>query len=120
MPLLNTRRSTDDLMGTFIADLVLQILSFVAQSERESIRTRQSEGIAAARIRGVRFGRPTKPIPADFAELVEQWEGGLLTLDEILRHCDMSTATFYRRLKECRAINASLGICHTLPLCYLL
>ena len=72
MPLLDTRNGKD-LMGTFIADLVLQILSFVAQSERENIRKRQAQGIAAAKKRGVRFGRPEKPIPEGFAETVKLW-----------------------------------------------
>lgn len=70
MPLLDTRNGKD-LMGTFIADLVLQILSFVAQSERENIRKRQAQGIAAAKKRGVRFGRPEKPMPEGFAETVK-------------------------------------------------
>ena len=72
MPLLDTRQCKD-LMGTFIADLVLQILSFVAQSERESIRTRQAQGIAAAKARGVRFGRPPLPLPANFEEVCCDW-----------------------------------------------
>ena len=70
MPLLDTRNGKD-LMGTFIADLVLQILSFVAQSERENIKKRQAEGIAAARARGVHLGRPEKPAPEDFPAIVE-------------------------------------------------
>ena len=73
MPLLDTR-SGKDLMGTFIADLVLQILSFVAQSERENIHKRQQQGIAAAKARGVRFGRPAVETPEDFGALVEAWE----------------------------------------------
>ena len=73
MPLLDTRQGKD-LMGTFIADLVLQILSFVAQSEREKIRERQRQGIAAAKARGVRFGRPEKELPKNFPKLVELWE----------------------------------------------
>lgn len=101
MPLLDTRNGRD-LMGTFIADLVLQILSFVAQSERESIRTRQAQGIAAARLRGVRFGRPALPQPEDFPALVEAWERKLLPLPELLRRSGMSQATFYRRLREYR------------------
>ena len=72
MPLLDTRLHKD-LMGTFISDLVLQILSFVAQSERDSIKKRQAQGIAAARMRGVRFGRPPKEPPDNFGELVMQW-----------------------------------------------
>lgn len=103
MPLLDTRQGKD-LMGTFIADLVLQILSFVAQSERESIRKRQAEGIAAARARGVRFGRPETPVPDDFPLLVRRWELGALRLTELLRLCGgISESTFYRRLRELRA-----------------
>lgn len=73
MPLLDTRNGKD-LMGTFIADLVLQILSFVAQSERENIKKRQAEGIAAAKAKGVRFGRPEIPVPDNFGRIVRQWE----------------------------------------------
>lgn len=101
MPLLDTRNGKD-LMGTFIADLVLQILSFVAQSERESIRTRQAQGIAAARLRGVRFGRPALPPPENFPGLVEAWEEKRIPLPELLRRSGMSQATFYRRLQEYR------------------
>lgn len=101
MPLLDTRQGKD-LMGTFIADLVLQILSFVAQSERENIRKRQEQGIASAKARGVRFGRPQKALPEDFAEVVLAWEEKKMTLYEVLRHCNMSQATFFRRLQEYR------------------
>ena len=73
MPLLDTRQGKD-LMGTFIADLVLQILSFVAQSERENIKKRQEEGIAAAKAKGVRFGRPEKNVPENFTTLIKLWE----------------------------------------------
>ncbi len=103
MPLLDTRNGKD-LMGTFIADLVLQILSFVAQNERESIRKRQAEGIAAAKARGIKFGRPEKKTPQKFAALVEQWEQKRLPFSEVLRQCNMSEATFYRRLREYRAM----------------
>lgn len=103
MPLLDTRNGKD-LMGTFIADLVLQILSFVAQNERESIRKRQAEGIAAAKARGIKFGRPEKKTPQKFAALVEQWEQKRLPFSEVLRQCNMSGATFYRRLREYRAM----------------
>lgn len=99
MPLLDTRKGKD-LMGTFIADLVLQILSFVAQSERENIKKRQAEGIAAAKANGVQFGRPEKELPDNFAELVQEWEQKELLLEELLERCDISQATFYRRLKN--------------------
>ena len=104
MPLLDTRNGKD-LMGTFIADIVLQILSFVAQSERESIRKRQAQGIAAAKARGVKFGRPEKPIPKDFPRFVHLWEKKEVPLSEILEKCNMSEATFYRRLREYRLLS---------------
>lgn len=104
MPLLDTRRDKD-LMGTFIADLVLQIISFVAQSERESIRKRQEEGIALAKANGVKFGRPSKKLPEDFMQLVEQWEKQKISLQELLTICDISESTFYRRLKAYRLTN---------------
>ena len=98
MPLLDTRNGKD-LMGTFIADLVLQILSFVAQSERENIRRRQAEGIAAAKKRGVRFGRPRAEAPEDFAAIVQEWKKGCITMDEALQKSQISKSTFYRRVK---------------------
>lgn len=103
MPLLDTRNGKD-LMGTFIADLVLQILSFVAQSERENIKKRQAEGIAAAKAKGVRFGRPEKDIPDDFEKIVKEWEQKRLPFTEVLKLCNMSEATFYRRLREYRLL----------------
>lgn len=101
MPLLDTR-SENDLMGTFIADLVLQILSFVAQNEREGIRKRQAEGIATAKINGVRFGRPVNALPDDFAAIVSTWENKEISIDEAIASCRMSKSTFYRRLREHR------------------
>ena len=106
MPLLDTRNGKD-LMGTFIADLVLQILSFVAQNERENIKKRQAEGIVAAKAKGVRFGRPEKEIPDDFAKLIRQWEKKQLPFTDMLEQCGMSEATFYRRLREFRLLNSS-------------
>lgn len=103
MPLLDTR-SGKDLMGTFIADLTLQILSFVAQSERENIRKRQAEGIAAAKEKGVRFGRPGKDVPEDFGEIVTAWEQKRVPIGEVLQQCNMSPATFYRKLREYRRV----------------
>lgn len=99
MPLLDTRNGKD-LMGTFIADLVLQILSFVAQNERENIKRRQFEGIAAAKKRGIKFGRPKKEIPLDFKDVIERFEGGDITINEAIYSCNMSRATFFRRKKE--------------------
>ena len=101
MPLLDTRQGKD-LMGTFIADLVLQILSFVAQSERENIKKRQEQGIAAAKAKGVRFGRPEIPLPDNFGKLVKDWEKKRISLEEVLKLCNMSEATFYRKLREYR------------------
>jgi DNA invertase Pin-like site-specific DNA recombinase len=89
-------------MGTFIADLVLQILSFVAQSERENIRKRQAEGIVEARARGMCFGRPVKKLPENFASLVKVWERGKLPIAELLSQTELKEATFYRRLRELR------------------
>ena len=99
MPLLDTRRGKD-LMGTFLSDIVLQVLSFVAENERANIRQRQAEGIAAAKARGVKFGRPKKQLPVDFDKIVSEWKGKKLSPAEVLQRCGMSEATFYRRLRE--------------------
>lgn len=99
MPLLDTRNGKD-LMGTFIADLVLQILSFVAQNERENIRRRQAEGIAAAKARGVPFGRPAVPIPENFDQIVGQWRRHEIDFDSALQLTGLCPATFYRKLKD--------------------
>lgn len=99
MPLLDTR-SGKDLMGTFIADLVLQILSFVAQNERENIRQRQAEGIAAAKARGVPLGRPALPLPENFEEVVSSWRNKEIDFASALQQTAMRPATFYRRLKD--------------------
>ena len=99
MPLLDTRNGKD-LMGTFIADLVLQILSFVAQNERENIKKRQAQGIAAAKEKGVKFGRPEKRVPDNFSEIIEAWNTGKISIAEALKICDMSESTFYRRRRD--------------------
>jgi DNA invertase Pin-like site-specific DNA recombinase len=104
MPLLDTRLNKD-LMGTFIADLVLQILSFVAQNERDVIHQRQAEGIASAKVRGVRFGRPIKPVPNNFVELVNQWRNKELSRKDFLKKCKISQTTFYRRLAQHRVVH---------------
>ena len=101
MPLLDTRQGKD-LMGTFIADLVLQILSFVAQNERENIKKRQAEGIAAAKAKGVKFGRPESKVPGDFGKIIRQWEHKQIPIAEVVKRCNMSEATFYRKLREYR------------------
>lgn len=93
MPLLDTRQGKD-LMGTFIADLVLQILSFTAQNERENIRKRQAEGIAAAKLRGVRFGRPPKPLPDNFYSVYQHWKSGKITGTKAAIECSMPLSTF--------------------------
>ena len=94
MPLLDTRQGKD-LMGTFIADLVLQILSFVAQSERENIRRRQAQGIAAAMARGVKFGRPALPLPENFYEIHRAWRAKEIPLKQAAAACGMPVGTFY-------------------------
>lgn len=99
MPLLNTQQSRD-LLGTFVADLVLQVLSFVAHNERDNLRKRQSEGIAAAKARGVHMGRPRKSVPSNFSDIVRQWKEKQITLQQVLDSCDMSESTFYKKLRE--------------------
>jgi DNA invertase Pin-like site-specific DNA recombinase len=103
MPLINTHLNKD-LLGTFIADLVLGLLSFVAQTEHDNMRQRQAEGILAAKARGVRFGRPLKPMPANFDRLVELWEQKQLNIKVILKRCNISESTFYRRRVKCHVI----------------
>lgn len=103
MELLDTRNGKD-LMGTFIADLVLQILSFAAESERTNIRKRQEQGIVAAKARGVRFGRPEVEVPQEFPKIVVEWENKNISFDEALEKSGLSQATFYRRLREYRGM----------------
>ena len=93
MPLLDTRRGKD-LMGVFLSDVVLQILSFVAENERDNIRRRQAEGIAAARLRGVRFGRPPLPLPDNFHEMHRAWRGKKISRRQAAQACDMPQGTF--------------------------
>ncbi len=96
MPLLDTRRGKD-LMGTFLSDIVLQVLSFVAENERINIRQRQAEGIAAAKARGVKFGRPPKPLPAGFHDAYQRWKRGEITGTAAAKECGMPLATFRYR-----------------------
>ena len=95
MPLLDTRVGKD-LTGKFVADLVLQILSYVAQTEREAIRQRQAEGIAAAKARGVKFGRPRIPLPSDFHVVSELYRRQMITSRESARMLSVSQDTFLR------------------------
>ena len=96
MPLLDTRRGKD-LMGTFLSDIVLQVLSFVAENERTNIRQRQAEGIAAAKARGVRFGRPPKPLPENYHSAYQRWKAGAITGTAAARECGMPLSTFRYR-----------------------
>ena len=98
MPLLDTRRGKN-LLGTFISDIVLQVLSFVAENEREDIRKRQAEGIAAAKARGVRFGRPPKLLPPEFYEAFKRWKSGEITGMEAAKKCNMPMSTFRYKAK---------------------
>ena len=96
MPLLDTRRGKD-LMGTFLSDIVLQVLSFVAENERTNIRQRQAEGIAAAKARGVKFGRPSTPLPDNFHEVHQAWRSKKIPLREAALACGMPEGTFYAK-----------------------
>ena len=98
MPLLDTR-TAKDLLGTFISDLVLQVLSFVAQNERENIRKRQAEGIAAAKARGVKFGRRKKDMSPEFMKIYARWKNGEMTRAEAARQCGISASGFFYRAK---------------------
>ncbi|WP_318708188.1 recombinase family protein [Candidatus Acetatifactor stercoripullorum] len=98
MPLLDTRRGKD-LMGTFLSDIVLQVLSFVAENERTNIRQRQAEGIAAAKAKGVQFGRPPKPLPLNFHNVYQRWKAGKITGTAAARECGMPLATFRYQAK---------------------
>ncbi len=96
MPLLDTRRGKD-LMGTFLSDIVLQVLSFVAENERTTIKQRQAEGIAAAKAKGIRFGRPPKPLPQNFHKFYQKWKEGEITGTAAAEFCGMALSTFRYR-----------------------
>ena len=98
MPLLDTRRGKD-LVGTFLSDIVLQVLSFVAENERTNIRQRQAEGIAAAKARGVRFGRPPAPLPDNYHSAYQRWKAGKITGTAAAKECGMPLSTFRYRAK---------------------
>lgn len=101
MPLLDTRRGKD-LIGTFLSDVVLQVLSFVAENERSNIRQRQAEGIAAAKARGVRFGRPERKLPENFSEVCMQWQVGAISATRAAQMCGMPLTTFRYKVKQCK------------------
>lgn len=99
MPLLDTRRGKD-LMGTFLSDIVLQILSFVAENERKNIRERQREGIHAAKERGVRFGRPERPLPGNFIPVYREWRNKKIPLAKAAEACGLPQGTFYNKARK--------------------
>ena len=99
MPLLDTRRGKD-LLGTFLSDIVLQVLSFVAENERSNIKIRQREGIEAAKIRGVQFGRPSAQLPDNFPEIIEKWQKKEIPASQAAAMCGLSRSTFYKKAKE--------------------
>ena len=98
MPLLDTRKGKD-LMGTFLSDVVLQVLSFVAENERGNIKQRQAEGIAAAKARGVHFGRTPKPLPQNFYKVYQQWKMKKISITQAAKECKMPRTTFFDRAK---------------------
>ena len=99
MPLLDTRRGKD-LMGTFLSDIVLQVLSFVAENERTNIKQRQAEGIAATKAQGIKFGRPPLPLPDNFYEVHKAWRSKRITLKQAAEACNMPVGTFYGKARK--------------------
>ena len=99
MPLLDTRKGKD-LMGTFLSDLVLQILSFVAENERENIRSRQREGIEAAKAKGIKFGRPSVPLPENFMDIYERWKNKEITASKAAEESGFSRTKFYNTIRK--------------------
>lgn len=99
MPLLDTRREKN-LLGTLISDIVLALLSYVAENERMNIKQRQAEGIAAAKARGVKFGRPPLPLPDNFYQVHKEWRAGKISVTEAAKECGLPQSTFFRKSKE--------------------
>lgn len=99
MPLLDTRRGKD-LMGTFLSDIVLALLSYVADNERINIRQRQAEGIAAAKAKGIRFGRPPLPLPDNFYMVYDEWKAKKISLTEASKKCGLPKGTFYSKARR--------------------
>lgn len=103
MPLLNTRNNENGLTGQLICDIVLKLLGYVAQKERENIRTRQTEGIACAKAKGIKFGRPKKQIPKDFIRAYELYKKGLLKPKDVMSMCKIAKSTFYKYEKSIKS-----------------
>lgn len=99
MPLLDTRRGKS-LVGTLLSDIVLQVLAFAAENERDNIRTRQREGIDAAKAKGVKFGRPRVGMPENFDEICSKWRYGMITTEQAAQECGVSRSTLYKRYHE--------------------
>ena len=106
MPILDTRQDKG-LLGTLISDLVLALLSYVSENEREEIRQRQAEGIAAAKERGVRFGRPSIPVPDDFEDICRRWRTGEMTMKKAAEVCGLKPQTFYGKAVKCERLGKS-------------
>lgn len=115
MSLLDTRNGKD-LLGTFISDVVLQILSFVSENERNNIRSRQAEGIAAAKAKGVKFGRPPIPLPDNFHEVHQAWRDKKISLQEAAKKCHMAESTFYAKARKIEAYSADSHSLDVTPL----
>ena len=99
MPLLDTRKNKD-LLGTFISDLVLALLSYISENERSTIRLRQAEGIAAAKEKGIRFGRPQKPLPENFHDVYQRWKMKKITIKQAAEECGMPKSSFFDKAKQ--------------------
>lgn len=100
MPLLDTRIEGKNLIGKFIADIVLQVLSFVAENERETMKQRQKEGIRIAKLKGIKFGRPSIPIPIGFDEIIKKYKKKEITTNEAIKQSGLTRGTFYRKLAQ--------------------
>ena len=96
MPILNTRDNQNGLTGRLITDIILKLLGYVAERERDNIKTRQAEGIASAKSRGVKFGRPTSEIPKDFMRAYELYKQGLIKVKDVMRMCNIAKSTFFK------------------------
>lgn len=96
MPILNTRNNQNGLTGRLITDIILKLLGYVAERERENIKTRQAEGITSAKLRGVKFGRPKTDIPKDFIRCYELYKQGLIKVKDVMSMCNIAKSTFYK------------------------